>query len=74
MEKYLNEAIIGNKNILATFTTKGELQRMYYPAKDNKQYINRITNIHLPIPFILPSLIAFSNCPSFKDITKPITK
>ena len=39
MEKYLNEAIIGNKNILATFTTKGELQRMYYPAKDNKQYI-----------------------------------
>ena len=39
MEKYLNEAIIGNKNILATFTTKGELQRMYYPEKDNKQYI-----------------------------------
>lgn len=39
MEKYLNEAIIGNKKILATYTTKGELQRMYYPAKDNRQYI-----------------------------------
>ena len=40
MEKYLNEALIGNKNILATYTQKGELQRMYYPAKDNKQYID----------------------------------
>ena len=40
MEKYLNEAIIGNKNILATYTLKGELQRMYYPTKDNRQYID----------------------------------
>ena len=39
-EKYLNEAIIGNKNMLATFTSKGELQRLYFPSKDNKQYIN----------------------------------
>ena len=39
-EKYLNEAIIGNKNMLATFTGKGELQRLYFPSKDNKQYIN----------------------------------
>ena len=38
--KYLNEAIIGNKNILATYTQKGELQRLYFPSKDNKQYIN----------------------------------
>ena len=38
--KYLNEAIIGSKNIIATFTSKGELQRMYYPSKDNRQYIN----------------------------------
>ena len=38
--KYLNEAIIGNKKILATYTAKGELQRMYFPSKDNKQYIN----------------------------------
>ena len=40
MNKYLNEAIIGNKNILATFNSKGEIQRMYYPAKDNRQYID----------------------------------
>ena len=38
--KYLNEAIIGNKDMLATYTAKGELQRIYYPNKDNKQYIN----------------------------------
>ena len=38
--KYLNEAIIGNKKIIATFTQKGELQRLYFPSRDNKQYIN----------------------------------
>lgn len=38
--KYLNEAIIGNKEMLATYTSKGELQRIYYPNKDNRQYIN----------------------------------
>ena len=38
--KYLNEAIIGNRNMLATFTEKGELQRLYFPSKDNRQYIN----------------------------------
>ena len=39
-EKYLNEAIIGNKNMIATFTEKGELERLYFPSRDNKQYIN----------------------------------
>ena len=39
-EKYLNEAIVGNKNMIATFTLKGELQRLYFPSKDNRQYIN----------------------------------
>ena len=38
--KYLNEAIIGNKKMIATFTSKGEMQRVYFPSKDNKQYIN----------------------------------
>ena len=38
--KYLNEAMIGNQNILATFTSKGELQRLYFPNKDNRQYIS----------------------------------
>ena len=38
--KYLNEAIIGNKKMIATFTAKGELQRVYFPSKDNRQYIN----------------------------------
>ena len=38
--KYLNEAIIGNKNMIATFTGKGELERLYFPSRDNRQYIN----------------------------------
>ncbi|MCI8637334.1 MAG: hypothetical protein HFJ36_05860 [Clostridia bacterium] len=38
--KYFNEAMIGNKNILATFTEKGEMQRIYFPTKDNRQYID----------------------------------
>ena len=40
MEKYLNEAIIGNKNVLATYTHKGELQRLYYPGRSMRQYIS----------------------------------
>ena len=39
MEKYLNEAIIGNKNMLVTFSEKGEMLRLSYPNKDNRQYL-----------------------------------
>ena len=39
MEKYLNEAIIGNKSLLATYTLKGELQRLYSPNRDIRQFI-----------------------------------
>lgn len=39
MEKYLNEAIIGNKNMLVTFTGNGEMLRLSYPNKDNRQYL-----------------------------------
>lgn len=37
--KYFNEAIIGNKNMLVTFTGKGEMQRVYFPSRDNRQFI-----------------------------------
>jgi len=40
MSKYLNEAIIGNKSILATLSSKGELLRISYPSRDNRQYLN----------------------------------
>ena len=40
MEKYYNDAIIGNTNIVASFTKYGELLRMYYPNRDYKQAIN----------------------------------
>ena len=38
--KYFNEAIIGNKKMLATYTSKGELQRLYFPSRENRQYIS----------------------------------
>ena len=40
MEKYFNEALIGNKEMLVTFTKKGEIQRMYCPSKDIRQNIS----------------------------------
>lgn len=39
MEKYLNEAIIGNKNMLVTYSGKGEMLRLSYPNRDNRQYL-----------------------------------
>ena len=38
--KYLNEAIIGNKKMLVTYSSKGELQRLYFPSRENRQYID----------------------------------
>lgn len=38
--KFLNDAIIGNKNIKATFSDKGEMLRMYYPNVDYRQFID----------------------------------
>lgn len=38
--KYLNDAIIGNKKIVASFTKKGELLRAYYPSPDYRQIID----------------------------------
>ena len=40
MNKYFNDAIIGNKNIVASFTKKGELIRLFYPNTDYRQFID----------------------------------
>ena len=40
MEKYFNDAIIGNENITASYTKKGELIRLLYPNTDYKQFID----------------------------------
>ena len=66
MEKYLNEAIIGNKNMLATFSSKGEMLRLSYPNRDNRQYLNFL-HMGLKIndsDIIIPKLIITLN----KDI------
>ena len=38
--KYFNDAIIGNEKIMATYTSKGKLLRMYFPTRDSKQFID----------------------------------
>ncbi|MCL2384108.1 MAG: hypothetical protein FWC79_08465 [Oscillospiraceae bacterium] len=40
MEKYFNDAVIGNKNVKASFSRKGELLRLFYPNQDFKQFID----------------------------------
>ena len=40
MEKYFNDAIIGNKNILASYTKNGELIRLFSPTNDYRQFID----------------------------------
>ena len=40
MEKYFNDAIIGNEKITASYTKKGELLRFFYPTTDYKQFID----------------------------------
>ena len=38
--KYFNDAIIGNENIVASFTKTGELLRFFYPNTDFRQFID----------------------------------
>jgi len=38
--KYYNDAIIGNNKIVASFSSKGEMLRLFYPNRDYKQYID----------------------------------
>ena len=40
MNKYYNDAIIGNKNMTASFTKNGELLRLMYPTTDYKQFVD----------------------------------
>ncbi len=39
-QKYFNNAIIGNNNLRATFSKKGEMLRLYYPNIDYNQLID----------------------------------
>lgn len=40
MDKYCNKAIIGNKNIVASFSEKGNLTRLCYPYVDGRQFVD----------------------------------
>lgn len=37
--KYFNDALTGNDKMLVSYSKKGELLRLYYPCRDNRQYI-----------------------------------
>lgn len=38
--KYFNDAIIGNKKVVASYTNKGELLRLFYQAPDYRQMVD----------------------------------
>ena len=40
--KYYNEAIIGNDKIVASFSSKGEMLRLYFPNRDCRQFIDEM--------------------------------
>lgn len=42
-EKFLNDCIIGNNNIKASYSEKGELLRLFYPTVDYKQFLESFT-------------------------------
>ena len=39
-EKFLNDSIIGNKNMVASYNKKGELLRLFYPNTDYRQFVD----------------------------------
>lgn len=40
--KYYNDALIGNENIVVSFNSKGELLRLYYPTRDYRQFVDEL--------------------------------
>ena len=40
MDKYFNDAVIGNQNIVASYTKNGEMIRVFYPNRDYKQILD----------------------------------
>ena len=41
-KKYYNDAIIGNNKIVASFSSKGEMLRLFYPTRDCRQFVNEM--------------------------------
>ncbi len=39
-KKFMNDAVIGNKNLIASYSKEGELLRLFYPNADYKQFID----------------------------------
>lgn len=38
--KYYNDAVVGNKNMVASFNKRGEMVRLYYSSPDYKQFVD----------------------------------
>ena len=43
--KYINDAIIGGKNITASYSKKGKLLRLMYDTPDYKQFIDLLQQL-----------------------------
>ena len=41
-KKYYNEAIIGNEKMVASYSSKGELLRLFYPTTDYRQFVDEM--------------------------------
>ena len=41
-KKYYNEAIIGNEKLAVSFSSKGELLRLFYPTRDCRQFVDEM--------------------------------
>ena len=42
MDKFINDAIVGNQTVTASFSKKGELLRLFYPQIDYKQFVEQM--------------------------------
>ena len=40
--KYLNQAFVGNKDMVISFSEKGELLRLFYPTRDCRQFVETL--------------------------------
>ena len=41
-KKYLNQAFVGNENMVISFSEKGELLRLFYPNRDCRQFVETL--------------------------------
>ena len=41
-KKYYNDALVGNEEMVVSFSSKGELLRLFYPTRDCRQFVDTL--------------------------------